>query len=163
MGGDSVLPFFITIEYFNRKGFDLLIKYFVLALFVQACFVPFSVFLMFIRRLRAVNTGEVPATYFKTYQGLEKSAPRGMVLAERHYANLFQMPMLFLICGSIYLSTDMVDKMAVALAWTYVLIRLIHSIIHLGTNKIMHRLCFFAVSSVVLLVMWIYLIGKFFL
>ena len=41
------------------------------------------------------------------------------------------------------------------LAWTYVALRVAHSLIHLTTNNVMHRLTLFGISNVVLVTMWI--------
>jgi hypothetical protein len=41
------------------------------------------------------------------------------------------------------------------LAWTYVGLRVVHSLIHLTYNAVMHRLMAFAVSSFVLAGFWI--------
>ena len=41
------------------------------------------------------------------------------------------------------------------LAWVYVGLRVLHSIVHLTYNNVMHRLTIFAASNAVLAVLWI--------
>jgi hypothetical protein len=41
------------------------------------------------------------------------------------------------------------------LHWPYVGLRVIHSIIHLTYNHMMHRLIFFALSNLVLIGLWV--------
>jgi hypothetical protein len=48
-----------------------------------------------------------------------------------------------------------VDQAALALAWTYVALRAIHSIIHLSYNRVVHRLVAYALSNFVLLAFWV--------
>ena len=44
--------------------------------------------------------------------------------------------------------------MAVALAWAYVALRIVHSAIHLSYNRVVHRLAVFALSNAVLGMLW---------
>jgi len=41
-----------------------------------------------------------------------------------------------------------------SLAWVYVALRIAHSLVHVSYNKVMHRLALFAISNVVVSVMW---------
>ena len=45
--------------------------------------------------------------------------------------------------------------LAVAIAWTYVALRIVHSLIHLTYNHVMHRLAAFTASNVALVVLWV--------
>jgi hypothetical protein len=68
--------------------------------------------------------------------------------------NLFELPVLFYtLCLALYVS-DSVTTAQLALAWTYVGLRVAHSAIHLTYNKVMHRFRAFAASALVLLLMW---------
>ena len=46
-----------------------------------------------------------------------------------------------------------------ALAWVYVAARVAHAYVHLGGNRIRHRLRVYFFSCLVLLAMWIYLVA----
>ena len=46
-------------------------------------------------------------------------------------------------------------NLAVAVAWAYVALRIVHSLIHLTYNRVMHRLTAFAISSTVLALLWV--------
>jgi len=52
-----------------------------------------------------------------------------------------------------------VTPLLLGLAWAYVALRLLHSFIHVGYNKVMHRFNVFALSALVLLVMWVLLVA----
>jgi len=48
---------------------------------------------------------------------------------------------------------------AIALAWAYVALRVVHSLIHITYNHVLHRFLAFASSNFVLLALWI-LVGR---
>ena len=68
--------------------------------------------------------------------------------------NLLELPLLFYIACLTYFVTDRVGDGALALAWTYVGLRIAHSAIHLSYNRVRHRLVAFAASNVVLVMFW---------
>jgi hypothetical protein len=108
---------------------------------------------LFLGRVAAVRGG-VPAGFFRNYQGPDPS-PEAMIVTARHFSNLFEMPVLFYaVCLALY-ATRTVDGTFVALAWAFVVGRLIHSAIHLTYNDVTHRLAIYLLSSALLLAMWI--------
>ncbi len=114
----------------------------------------FCVLLMIpLARLRAVAAGKVNAGDFRL--GESARVPPETALPNRNYMNLLEMPVLFYVaCMSMYVTHE-VDAVAVAIAWTYVAMRFVHSAIHLSYNNVIHRLVAFAASNVVLSVLWI--------
>ena len=79
--------------------------------------------------------------------------------AADNYKNLFEMPVLFYACCLALLALQAVTPLQLGLAWGYVVLRLLHSFIHVGYNNVMHRFSMFALSAVVLLVMWLLLVA----
>ena len=75
--------------------------------------------------------------------------------AANNYANLFESPILFYTAILLTLILMVQDTILVALAWTYVSSRYLHSFIHITYNKVMHRFSVFIFSSFVLLAMWV--------
>lgn len=137
-------------------------KIFFFAIFTQALFPLVMLVKLFLRRKTAVINREVSFKYFRSYQGRD-SLPEQLIVHERHYANLFEMPIYFIAFGVLALTLEQVDQVLGALAWLYVLLRLGHSIIHLGSNNINYRAIMFGSSCLVLLMSWFYLAGKIFL
>jgi hypothetical protein len=75
--------------------------------------------------------------------------------AADNYKNLFEFPVFFyVLCLALY-ATQLVSPGFVWAAWAYVAMRVVHSFIHLGYNKVMHRFQVFILSSVWLLGMWL--------
>jgi hypothetical protein len=75
--------------------------------------------------------------------------------AADNYKNLFEMPVLFYVLCLALFATQMVSPLFVTSAWVYVLLRCVHSFIHMGYNKVMHRFTVFAISVALLAAMWL--------
>jgi hypothetical protein len=105
-----------------------------------------------VRRFRAAFAGHVKAHDFKL--GESANVPPRVALANRSYMNLLELPVLFyVICLMLYV-TDRVDVLTYRLAWAYVGLRALHSVIHVTFNNVMVRLSVFALSNLVLIAMW---------
>ncbi len=135
-------------------------KYFILALMIQLIIPCFVLVQMFIRRITAVRNGELSPYYFKQYQAEGVNVPKTVILSSRHFSNLFEMPILYFVLSLFILIKIEVDIIHVILAWSFVGLRIIHTIIHLNSNKLVRRLVVFAMSSVVLIIMWGYILTQ---
>lgn len=108
-------------------------------------------------RWRAVTAGEVDVAYYKTFQG--DGEPAAVHVVSRHLSNLLELPLLFhLACLTAFI-TGQSGVTVVALAWAYALLRLVHSVIHLGTNDVLWRFRVFALSVFVLAALWLVLLA----
>lgn len=114
--------------------------------FVVLGFIP-------IRRFRAVGSGRIGPDDFKL--GESARVPADVSIPNRNYMNLLELPMLFYVAGLMYYVADKVDAVVLTLAWTYVALRIVHSVIHIGYNNVRHRLIPFAVSNFVLIAIWV--------
>ena len=106
-----------------------------------------------LRRFRAAFAGQVGPDDFKF--GESRRVPGHVSIPNRNYMNLLELPMLFYVGGLMYYVAGKVDGVVLAVAWTYVALRAIHSVIHVTYNNVMHRLAVFALSNVVLGVFWV--------
>ena len=108
------------------------------------------------QRFRAAFRNQVVADDFKF--GESRNVPPGVSIPNRNYMNLLELPVLFYVaCLTLYV-TKSVDAIALALAWTYVVLRVVHSLVHLTYNNVIHRLSVFAASNFVLAGMWIHVL-----
>jgi len=106
-----------------------------------------------LRRFRAAFARQVTVDDFAL--GESARVPAHVALANRNYMNLLELPVLFyVVCGALFV-TGQVDGLALGIAWAFVAIRAAHSLVHLTYNKVFHRLTLFAISNVVLAVLWI--------
>jgi hypothetical protein len=72
------------------------------------------------------------------------------------YRNQFEVPVLFYAVVAFAMITRKADLIFVVLAWLYVLARLVHAYIHTSSNHVPTRARVFFLSTIILLVMWIY-------
>lgn len=141
---------------------DSQLKYFILAMFTQVLFPYVTMPMMFTRKRKAVKDKLIRASYFKLNNDQSTNVPENIVVVSNHYDNLFQMPILFLVTAVLVITLNLVDFYTLVFSWLFVLTRLIHSFVHLGKNYLPHRYTIFGISSLVLLGMWFYIIGKIF-
>jgi hypothetical protein len=110
---------------------------------------------MFRSRVAAVRSGLIPREFYRLHQGGDE--PEGPRKHARHFINLFESPTLFYaVCLAAMVSGVSTIAMA-ALAWAYVLCRVIHATVHLGANRLRHRVRIFGLSWLLLVSMWAYL------
>ncbi|HET7669880.1 MAG TPA: MAPEG family protein [Burkholderiales bacterium] len=106
-----------------------------------------------IARFRSAARGEVKAKDFR--YGESASVPGAVSLPNRNLMNLLELPLLFyVVCIGLYVTLS-VDRLAIVLAWTYVALRVAHSVVHLTYNNVFHRLAAYAASVLVLLALWV--------
>ena len=112
-------------------------------------------FLARIRREKSVKEG-FNWRYFKTFEG--EKPPRYVLQADQHLVNLFEAPMLFFAAGILAISLDTVDTVILLFASIYVISRVIHAIISLTNNRLLWRARVFIFSTIIILMMWFWLI-----
>ena len=109
---------------------------------------------LFRARLRAIREGHTAVSYFRLLQGSPE--PEFLAKPTRHLVNLFETPVLF-YAGCLAAMVAGVDgPVVIGLAWAYVLARLFHAWVHLGTNRIRVRIRAFAAGWLCLLALWLY-------
>jgi len=117
-------------------------------------FLTFAVLGMIpLRRFRAGALGQIVADDFKF--GESPSVPGHVSIPNRNYMNLLELPMLFYVGSLMFFVADKVDAIVLSVAWVYVVLRIVHSAIHLTYNKVLHRLAPFAISNFVLMGYWV--------
>lgn len=75
--------------------------------------------------------------------------------ASNNLKNLFELPVLFYVGAMLAVLLLIQDAMLVRLAWGFVILRIVHSIVQCTYNRVMHRFLVYLVSSLFLLLMWI--------
>ena len=119
-------------------------------LFVQVSLTFVLLFWMAKERFQAVKRGDVlildPGVrpIFKGRAGIISNA----------FHNQLEMPILFYVVVLIALRVEAVDGALVSLAWAYVGLRIVHALIHVTYNKILHRFWVYALSSLILIGLW---------
>lgn len=106
-----------------------------------------------IARFRAAAAGRVTVGDFKT--GESARVPPDVSVPNRVYMNLLEAPVLFYLACVVAFLTVHVDHVLQTLAWVYVALRVLHSLIYLSYNNVFHRLAAFAISNFVVVAMWL--------
>lgn len=103
-------------------------------------------------RFAAARAGRVDPRYYRIYQG--PGEPPEIAASSRNLVNLYEMPTLFYAGTAIALATGAVGPALVGLGWAYVLLRVLHTVIHVTSNRVLWRFRVFAASFAVLLAYW---------
>lgn len=78
-----------------------------------------------------------------------------IVKTQNHLRNLMEIPPLFYIVALAIMFTGKTDSVFLVFAWSYVVFRVGHGLVHLTINKVPVRFFFFILSNLALLVMWV--------
>ncbi len=109
-----------------------------------------------ISRLVSAKKGHVDRRYFKLLSGY--TAPDYIVKLGRNFSNLLEVPVLFYALGIITLALGINNSLILGFAWAFVVLRIVHSFIHVTYNNPIHRFLAFLLSSSIVLIMWVQLI-----
>lgn len=74
--------------------------------------------------------------------------------ASDNFRNLFELPVLFYAALCAAALTGQGTMAVLALAWLFVALRVLHSLIQCGYNKVMHRFWVYIAGALVLWVLW---------
>jgi len=111
-------------------------------------------------RLYVVRLGEMRARSISP-QSIASSRAAATLLentaAADNFRNLFEVPVLFFAVCITLASLDLVIPSQLALAWVFVGLRCIHSLIHLTSNRVIWRFGVYALSTVCVFGMWLLL------
>ena len=122
-------------------------------MFALAAWTLVVLLLIPIARARSARRREIVIDDFKF--GESPAVPPAVSIPNRNYMNLLELPMLFYVVCLLLMMTAGASNLAVALAWAYVALRVVHSLIHLTYNHVIHRLAVFALSNTALVGLWL--------
>lgn len=105
-------------------------------------------------RDRELRTKRIHPQVFATRKSALDRMEDSLATADS-FSNQFETPVLFFLVVILTLMLMLQDPILVALAWTYVILRVAHAVIHLTYNTVFHRFLAFAASGLVLLAMWV--------
>ena len=109
--------------------------------------------LMYYRRLSEIHAKKIkPQSLATVAQASEKLND---VSAAENFSNLLEAPVLFyVLCLWLYVTASVTEGQVV-LAWLYVGLRVVHSVIHVTNNHVVSRWFFYVLSTVCLFTMWV--------
>lgn len=111
------------------------------------------------QRFKAAFAGKVSASDFR--YGESGAVPAAVLVPNRVFMNLLEVPVLFYVLCIVSYITQFVTPGLLIFAWVYFGLRVLHSVVYLTYNDVMHRFLVFAASNVALVFMWIRLLQEF--
>lgn len=109
---------------------------------------------MYSRRIPAMLAADPSDEEMQDKANLLK-LPASARYAAENYNHQFEMPVLFYVLCLVATLMKLGGETLALCAWGYVALRIVHSFIHVTYNKVKHRFAVFALSSIVLIVMFI--------
>lgn len=70
--------------------------------------------------------------------------------AADNFRNLFELPVLFYFAIAVAAQTGQGGSLVLGLAWAFVALRVLHSVIHCGYNRVMHRFTVYVLGALCL-------------
>ena len=110
-----------------------------------------------IARFKAGARGEIDIDDFKHGESARVSVQTR--LPNRVFMNLLEVPVLFYLACLVAVMVQHITPAMVWLAWAFVALRVLHAVIYLSYNKVVHRLTAFAIGNGVVAAMWCLLLG----
>ncbi|HSE11760.1 MAG TPA: MAPEG family protein [Rudaea sp.] len=74
--------------------------------------------------------------------------------AADNFRNLFELPVLFYLAIVVAVQTGQVSALTLTLAWSFAVLRIVHSTIHCTYNKVIHRFYAYVCGGAVLWLLW---------
>ena len=109
---------------------------------------------MYATRIPAIGTTEIPDDKMGHPAGMQLLPSEVRRIAD-NYNHLFEQPTLFYAIALTIAVAGHVDTWAVNLAWAFVAIRIVHSLLQATVNIVMLRFVIFMVSWLVLIAMMV--------
>jgi len=128
-------------------------KLILLPVFVQILLTSVVMVLMGKRRIRAAKNKEITVAAFKTMN--LTGANEQVIATSRNFDNQFQMPMLYLFSVLFTLQLGFADLGYVVLGAVFVLLRVLHTVVHIGSNNVRLRFNIFLLGCLALGLLWL--------
>ena len=126
-------------------------------MFAQVGLTFVLLFWMSVLRLRALRLGGVRPQQVALR---EAAWPPRVLQVGNAFHNQLELPLLFYAAVLLGLQTQTLDVALLVLSWMFVLSRLVHTYIHVNSNRLDRRTAVFLVGAIALLLMWVIIIAR---
>ncbi len=106
---------------------------------------------MFSKRTHALRKGDLRLSYFRSYQG---ETPQHLQVIKNHFDNQFQVPLLYMVTCLAAVHMQVVSGITVALGYYFIFSRVVHSLIHLGSNDVKKRAVVYFSGIIAVILIW---------
>ena len=111
----------------------------------------------YLDNVRATKSKKINFSYFKTYQG---EVPDYVTVSRQTLKNQFELPIFFYFLTSLVISFNLVDKIDMICAWTFVISRYMHCYVRLSSNYVPYRAKIFQLGMLILIAWWFVFLYK---
>jgi len=109
---------------------------------------------MYARRIPAMQKANINPDTAKSPDGDWKDIlPERVQFAAHNYNHLMEQPTIFYALMFYIFLTEGATSLMLYCAWAYVILRLLHSLVQITSNKVMIRFSIFSLTSIVLIIM----------
>lgn len=106
-----------------------------------------------VKRIKGAKSGEIDPRYFSLMSNYD--VPSTTAKLGKNLDNLFQVPTLFYAACCTSMALALTSFITILFAWGFVVLRIVHSSIHITYNNPLHRFMAFLLSFICVMVMWV--------
>ena len=106
-------------------------------------------------RVASVKSGAVSVKDFQLTK--KEDLPDRVIQTTRCFNNLFEIPVIFYVACTLYISLQIESTTSITLAWLFVVFRYTHAYIMLSSNNVIHRMWAFWLAFMCVLGLWVML------
>ena len=107
-------------------------------------------FFMYARRIPAMKSARVPVQVYTIPEKVAELLPAAVNYSAYNLKNLFELPVLFYALCLVLYVTETVDMTYVVAAWAFLILRVLHSIVHCTVNIVILRFYLYAAGALAL-------------
>ncbi len=105
---------------------------------------------LYARRIPAMHRRGLPVQTWTSPDKIVEHLPPAVNYPAYNFRNLFEMPVVFYVACLVIYVTGTVDGIYVTAAWSFVVLRVLHSLIHITINRVLARFLSYLAASLVL-------------
>ncbi len=124
-----------------------------LPMFALALLTFVLLMLLAISRYSATKNRLVSLSFYKVYIG--EGEPEKLRQLTRNYSNLLESPVLFYSAIVLTIVLKIESATLLYIAWAYVVLRYVHTLVHITYNSVRHRFVVFVLSVLILITYWV--------
>lgn len=110
--------------------------------------------IMFVKRLAEFGKKRIDPQSAPTRAHVREQLTDSASAAD-NFQNQFELPVLFYVAVLLAITLLLRDPLLAAFAWAFVSLRILHALVHVSYNAVMHRFYLFALSTIALLALWV--------
>jgi len=122
-------------------------------------FLTFAVWLvLYVQRFRYMFANKITPQKIATPESVATILPEWVNRPSDNFKNLFEMPVLFYVVSGISILIHVNDSLLTTMAWGFVILRAVHSLIHCTINLVPAQFFAYLLSTLVLFSMGVRLV-----